>query len=289
MSSKAPNQKVKSSKATKLSQKLVVNVQAGEKSPVRTDTPPPTYTSHHSRTRSGKIRAMTEPEPDKDYQEAGTDFPTFTRLHQLVYKTISEWAEQPNARKNKFYQIWLTAWRDAITATSTYQVVKDKLYLKSIAGYKEHILQCPAINSAFDIWLNHSGNKIRYAIISREGTETESPMVIAEDLLAERAEEDDVPTYADMMQEHSEEFVPIKLEIDLQDTEFDTETKSNQENSNPMEDPKVPASTSSSKNLPRKENIDDSALQSLLIDIEEETRPIGTTQHQNRFFHWMAD
>ena len=87
MSSKAPKQKIRSSKATKLSQKLVVHVQAGEKSPVRTDTPPPTYTSHHSRTRSGKIRAMTEPEPDKDYQEAGTDFPTFTRLHQLVYKT----------------------------------------------------------------------------------------------------------------------------------------------------------------------------------------------------------
>ena len=112
-------------------------------------------------------------------------------------------------------------------ATSTYQVVKDKLYLKSIAGYKEHILQCPAINSAFDIWLNHSGNKIRYAIISTEGTETESPMVIAEDLLAERAEEDNVLTYADMMQEHSEEFVPIKLEINLQDTEFARKFESN--------------------------------------------------------------
>jgi len=65
MSSKVPKQKVKPSKATKLSQKLVVNVQAGEKSPVRADTPP--LMSHHLRTRSGKIRAMTALEPsDKD-------------------------------------------------------------------------------------------------------------------------------------------------------------------------------------------------------------------------------
>ena len=59
----------------KLSQKLVVNVQAGEEPP---------NMSHHSHTRSGKIRAMTEPEPepDKDYQEARTNNQTFTNLHQ---------------------------------------------------------------------------------------------------------------------------------------------------------------------------------------------------------------
>ena len=288
MSSKVPKQKVKPSKATKLSQKLVVNVQAGEKSPVRADTPP--LMSHHLRTRSGKIRAMTALEPsDKDYQEAGTDFQSFTKLHQLIYKTISEWAEQPNSRKNKFFQFWLTAWRDAITATSTYQVVKDKLHLKSIAGYKDHILQCPAITSAFDIWLNHSGTKIRYAIIAKEETETESLTVIAEDIRTERAEDDNVPTYADMMQEDSGNFVPSKLEIELQDTAFDAEAESQQEILHLKEDPKASMASSSSRNFSTKENIDDSALQSLLLDIEEETSPNGTTQHQNRFFHWMAD
>jgi hypothetical protein len=37
------------------------------------------------------------------------------------------------------------------------------------------------------------------------------------------------------------------------------------------------------------QNIDNKALKSLLIHIEEETTPEGTTVHQNRFFRWMAD
>jgi hypothetical protein len=157
MSSKSQQQKhKKSAKATQLSQQLMVNVKAGEQSLVRAyTTPSTTPTAHHYTTRSGKIRKMIQPAPDeKDYQEAGTDFPSFTQLHQIVYKTIVEWAAQPNARKHNFYQLWLTSWRDSITATSTYHTVKEKLYLKSLANYKEHILQCPAIDSALDIWLN---------------------------------------------------------------------------------------------------------------------------------------
>jgi len=195
MSSKPNKEKFKTAKATKLSQKLVVSVKTGEKSPVHSDTPPPT-SYQHSRTRSGKIRAVIESE--KEYQEAGTESQTFTKLHQVVYEIISNWAAQPDARKHKFYQLWLSAWRDAITATSTYQTVKETLYLKSLAGYKDHILQYPAIASALDIWLSHTGNSNRYAITSTETMETESPTVIAEDSSV-------VPTYADMMRDDSEE------------------------------------------------------------------------------------
>jgi hypothetical protein len=94
MSSKPNKEKFKTAKATKLSQKLVVSVKTGEKSPVRSDMPPPT--SHqHSRMRSGKIRAIIESE--KEYQEAGTEFQTFTKLHQVVYEIISHWSAQPDA------------------------------------------------------------------------------------------------------------------------------------------------------------------------------------------------
>ncbi|MFN9978360.1 MAG: hypothetical protein ACK53Y_00525, partial [bacterium] len=92
-----------------------------------------------------------------------------------------------------------------------------------------------------------------------------------------------------MMQEDSGNFVPSKLEIELQDTAFDAEAESQQEILHLKEDPKASMASSSSRNFSTKENIDDSALQSLLLDIEEETSPNGTTQHQNRFFHWMAD
>jgi hypothetical protein len=275
MSSKPNKEKFKTAKATKLSQKLVVSVKTGEKSPVRSDTPPPT--SHqHSRTHSGKIRAIIESE--KEYQEAGTEFQNFTKLHQVVYEIISHWAAQPDSRKHKFYQLWLSAWRDAITATSTYQTVKETLYLKSIAGYKDHILQCPAIASALDIWLNHTGNRIRYAITSTEIMETESPTVIAEDSSI-------VPTYADTMQDDSEESPLHKLDPDLQDAESKKEISS----SNSKDDPKIDTPFCTSENVLKMENLDNNALKFLLIDIEEETSPDGTTQHQNRFFHWMAD
>lgn len=201
----------------------MVNVKAGEQSPVRTYTKPSiTPTAHSYTTHSGKIQTMMQPASDKkDYQEARIDFPSFPKLHQLAYKTIAKWATQPNAHKHNFYQLWLTSWRDSIMATSTYHAFKEKMYLKSLTNYKEHILQCPAIDSTLDIWLNHKGNKIRYATPIK----TQHAAV----LLQEPATEDDsagnVPTYAEMMHDNINIYALGEPDSKVQASEFDTVDK----------------------------------------------------------------
>jgi hypothetical protein len=277
MSSRTQKQQFKSSKAKKLS------------------TPP--VQTYAMRTRSGKILAMTEPEPqsDQDFAEAGTDFVSFTKLHTLVYEVISDWAtHQPAARKHKFYQLWLTAWRDSIQATSTYHTVKQKLHLKSMADYKEHVLQCPAIIKHFDISLNHTGDKIRYTsipqIVNKDSSDITSPEVSL-------AEEDEAPppTYADMMDERPDEDAENTTTPNLK-TEPEEMLAANTTDTFDMsvtaiaDTPMVETQQSNDElKKPVLDNIESTALQELLIDIEEETSPAGTTTHQNRFFHWMAD
>jgi hypothetical protein len=84
MSSNPHRQHYKTTKAKQLSQKLQVQAKTGEKSPVHAGTSP--VQTYATRTRSGKILAMTEPEPqpDKEFDEAGTDYTSFTKLHTLV-------------------------------------------------------------------------------------------------------------------------------------------------------------------------------------------------------------
>jgi hypothetical protein len=110
MSSNPHRQQFKTTKAKQLSQKLQVQAKTGEKSPVRAGTSP--VQTYVTRTRSEKILAMTEPEPqpDKEFDEAGTDYTSFTKLHTLVYETTSKWAtKHPMAHKHKFFQLWLSA------------------------------------------------------------------------------------------------------------------------------------------------------------------------------------
>jgi hypothetical protein len=308
MSSNPHRQQFKTTKAKQLSQKLQVQAKTGEKSPVRAGTSP--VQTYVTRTRSEKILAMTEPEPqpDKEFDEAGTDYTSFTKLHTLVYETTSKWAtKHPMAHKHKFFQLWLSAWRDKIQATSTYNTVKQKLHLQSLADYKEHIIQCPAITKRFDIWLNHTGYKIRYSSItpnldkdSLEGTSPESSIKEEEEVLP--------PLYADMMDDNPDKDPDVesvtnnKTEPEEQPATAKPE-KSGQENATytlapepttedikptKIEFTNVPISIDITPKIAQT-TIDDSALQDLLIDIEEETSPAGTTIHQNRFYHWMAD
>jgi hypothetical protein len=295
MSSRTQKQQFKSSKAKKLSQQLQVQVNTGEKSPVRADTPP--VSTYATRTRKGKILAMTEPEPqsDPDFAEAGTDFASFTKLHTSVYEVISDWAtHQPVARKHKFYQLWLTAWRDSIHATSTYHTVKQKLHLKSMADYKEHILQCPAITKHFDIWLNHIGDKLRYTSIPQIVNKDSSDITSHEVSLAEE-DEAPPPTYADMMDKRpdvdAENTTTPNLKTEPEEMLAANTTDTFDMSVTAIADTPMVETQPNNNELtnPILDNVDSTALQALLIDIEEETSPAGTTTHQNRFFHWMAD
>jgi hypothetical protein len=62
------------------------------------------------------IHATLDPQ-ESNFQEAGTDYATFTKLHQIVYYTISEWARQQNANKHGLYQFWLLTWHDHLKTT----------------------------------------------------------------------------------------------------------------------------------------------------------------------------
>jgi hypothetical protein len=83
------------------------------------------------------------------------------------------------------------------------------MHHQSLVDYKEHIIQCPAITKRFDIWLNHTGYKIRYSSIppnldkdSLERTSPESSI---------KEEEDVLPlTYADMMDDNPDEDPDVK-------------------------------------------------------------------------------
>jgi hypothetical protein len=155
--------------------------------------------------------------------------------------------------------------------------------------------------------LNHTGYKIRYSSItpnldkdSLEGTSPESSIKEEEEVLP--------PLYADMMDDNPDKDPDVesvtnnKTEPEEQPATAKPE-KSGQENATytlapepttedikptKIEFTNVPISIDITPKIAQT-TIDDSALQDLLIDIEEETSPAGTTIHQNRFYHWMAD
>lgn len=119
-----------------LRQQLKVTVKAEEQSPVRNNNTPKNDSAHLYMTRTWRHL----PGKTDTYDEVGTDATSFGKLHKLIYDIIVEWATtQEDARKHKFYQIWLAHWKHSIKPTNTFRTVQDKLQLKNIAEYKHQI------------------------------------------------------------------------------------------------------------------------------------------------------
>jgi len=179
--------------------RLKVEVSTGEKSPVCTNTP--TTMSYQSGTHSGKIRAEQPPTSptlsNQAYKEAGTDYASFNKLHTLVHTIIIEWLTLSTVISHPFYQQWQPIWTN-IKADIMFATIKQKLRLKSISEYKDHIQQCPAVGQHLNMWLNHTGSKICYAHIQHPNITSD----LTDPTTCTRAHQDDkIPSFADLLED----------------------------------------------------------------------------------------
>jgi hypothetical protein len=119
-------------------------------------------TGPRTRSKTEQQQQQQQQQKESGEKQAGTDVSSFQTLQQHVCPVIDRWAKSPQARSHKFHQIWLIGWKDSISTTSQFALVKKKLGIKSLEEYYKLLIQCPDILAEFSITYNPITKKIHY-------------------------------------------------------------------------------------------------------------------------------
>lgn len=244
--------------------------------------PPPAHstTSNFSIvTRSRKPPLSLPLTNTKEYDIAGTDYSSFRNLQEIICPIISNWSTSPDAKKHKFHQIWLTLWRDNITNTTTWNVIKRKFKFNNFQEYYDMLITCPAIVTQVQMLWNENLNKIAYKLRSNftTSTSTDTPIIAAiTATIPSTSHEDDLSMPA-----------PVTIPDTMTFTVLTQDpSDSPDQNQDELQSTHIQNNATDTKPEPPPEN--KNLLSDLTLDIEEEeTASDGT--HKNRFLHHFLD
>jgi hypothetical protein len=110
-------------------------------------------------------------------KQAGADICSFKSLQLMVCLIIQKWVTTPSACTHKFYQVWNENWKDILTASSPFSLVKKQLKINDLEAYCDIISQCPDVMDQLQLHYNKANSKIHY---SSSGSTTKPIIAIAQ-------------------------------------------------------------------------------------------------------------